>query len=340
MNLVRSLAAALVAAVLAALASVPAVAEPMHPTLAEVEATVDILRFRDGMIADAAGAIATLATGAAAERLAAMEEQMNTAGSGSDGWRYLLGTSVFTVAGIDRARTLAVFYNPWIDIGLFTVWQGEGGDRRVTDAEWLPGDVIRQQAPELDARPLWLREPGYPPQALIDQLVDTVRSIEARFPAQGISSWRSITGTTNTAAYDEFVAPILAMRLYEAQLRLKALAIPAEGEDPLLMPLRTAVADLLRAVGSGGFATPLAGAAATTGPMRQALAAINPQTLRQLAPVAFVAVENDVTIFLASAQTADFAVSARLTQAGGGYRLEQLEYLPYAAMVAASGPDR
>src|SRR5690606_5527940 len=141
---------------------------------------------------DPAGTVAAMATGAAAERLGAMQEAMDAAGSGSDGWRYLLGTAVFTVAGIDRARTLVVFYNPWIDIGLFTVWQGETGNRRLTDAEWLPGDVIRQPAPEIDARPLWLRAPAYPPGALIGELAETVRSIETRFPAGGAASWRNV----------------------------------------------------------------------------------------------------------------------------------------------------
>jgi len=311
-------------------------ADPLKPTLVEINATTDVLRFRGAMIADPDKAIRAFAADAGRSQLTAIAKEMANAGSGKAGWRYLLGTSVFTVAGLNAPRTLVVFYNPWVDTALFTVWEAQRAGRRIVEAEWVPGDLVRQANAEIDPQPLWLRGQKYRPAALADAVVDTVKAIETRFAAPQIAAWRDTLGIKDGRTYHQLIAPIVAVRLYESQMRLKALAVPTQGEDPRLTPLRTAVLALIKAARTEGFKKPLADAKDTTAPMRTALAKINPVLMRRLAPVAFVAGEGHATVFLQSSATADFTISARYAERVSGYALQQLEYIPYAAAYQAA----
>lgn len=328
----------LAAAALACAALMPPLlrAEPAHPTVSEVTSVAYMLNFRSGMLADPAKTVSTYAAGAARGQFAAINEQMVKGGSGPLGWRYLLATSVFTAAGLNEPRALIVFYNPWIDTAVFTVWETQRGGRRIVDIDWVPGDLVRQAKAEIDPKPLWLRGAGYRPEALSQAVVATVKAIESRFgdPKQ-ISSWRDTLGIKDARTYNAMVPPILAMRLYEAQLRIKAMAVPTAGEDPKLAPLRTAVAALIKTVASEGFAKPLAEAKDTSAPMKKMLEKINPKTLQGLGPVAFVAGDGHVTVFLASTMTADYVLSARFAERVSGYALQQLEFIPYAAVYQA-----
>lgn len=329
--------AVLVALAGGALAPTSLHAEPLKPTLSEVNGVVDVLRFRSDMIADPDKAIRNFSADASARRqLNTIADHMEEAGSGKAGWRYLLGTSVFSVAGLNAPRTLVVFYNPWVDTAMFTIWEAEGDERKIVESEWVPGDLVRQEKAEIDPQPLWLRGQTYRPQALADAVVTTVGAIETRFGEAQIDDWKEILGVKDARAYNRYIAPIVAVRLYETQMRLKALAVATKGEDPLIEPLRTAVADLMKAVRTEGFAGPLEQARDTSAPMREALSRINPWTMQGLAPVAFVAGDGHATVFLASTVTADFALSARYSERDSSYALQQLEYIPYAATYQAS----
>ncbi|MBS0535254.1 MAG: hypothetical protein JSR72_14445 [Proteobacteria bacterium] len=311
-------------------------ADPLKPTLAEVNAVEDVLRFRTDMIADPDKAIRAFTTGGGRTQFDTVAKEMADAGSGKAGWRYLLGTSVFTIAGLDAKRTLVTFYNPWADITLFTVWETQRAGRRIVEAEWLPGDMVRAERAEIEPLPLWLRGRKYRPAAVADAVVETVKAIETRFAEPQIAVWRETLGITDGRAYHRIVAPIVAHRLFEMQMRLKMFAIATEGEEPQTNALRVAVAGFIKKAGREGFKLLLEEARETKAPMRAALARINPYTMRTLAPVAYVAGEGHATIFLQPAATADFMISARYAERVGGYKLQQIEFVPYAAAYQAT----
>jgi len=315
----------------------PLRADPAHPTAAEVNTTVDMLRFRSGMLVNPAKSISVHAAGSARRQFAAIDKQMTTASGGPLGWRYLLGTSVFTTAGLNEPRALIVFYNPLLDTAVFTVWEARKEGRRIVDVDWVPGDLVRQASGTVEARPLWLRGEVYRPQALVDEVAATVKAIETRLadPRQ-IATWRDTFGVKDARRYNAEIAPMLAARLFEAQLRINALANPAKGEDPKLAPLRKAVVGLIKTIGTEGFAKPLAEARDTSAPMKQMLGKINPKTVQGLGPVAFIAGEGHATVFLASTLTADYVLSARFAERVSGYALQQLEFIPYAAAYQAA----
>jgi hypothetical protein len=312
-------------------------ADPLKPTIAEVKGMADVLRFRGGMMADPAKALATFATGAAGGQFAAINKQMTDAGSGLTGWRLLMGTSVFTAAGLDQSRALVVFYNPFVDTAVFTVWESGKDGRRIVDADWVPGDLVRQARAEIEPRPLWLRGKGYRPDSLAQSVVTTVKAIESRFgDTKRIGAWREILGIQDGPTYNTLITPMLALTLHETQLRLKALAMPIAGEDARLAPLRKATATFISTASSEGFGKLLAQAKDTTAPMKQALGKINPKTMIGLAPVAYLAGEGHATMFFASTATADYALSARFAERLSGYELQQMEFIPYAAIYQVS----
>ncbi len=337
---IRSIIPAIIAASFvcaAALAPSGLCADPAHPTAKEVNSVVDMLRFRSGMLADPTTTIAAYAESAARRQFAAIDKQMTNASGGPAGWRYLLGTSVFTTAGLNEPRALIVFYNPWIDTAVFTVWEARKEGRRIVDIDWVPGDLVRQANAAVEPRPLWLRGDLYRPQALVDEVVATVKAVEARFAdARRIGRWRDTLGIKDARSYNSRIAPILAARLFEAQLRINALANPGNGEDPRLAPLRTSVVGLIKTLATEGFDKPLAEAKDTSPAMNKLLVKINPKTMQGLAPVAFVAGDGYATVFLASTMTADFALSARYAERVTGYTLQQLEFMPYAALYQAT----
>lgn len=337
---IRSIIPAIIVASLvcaAALTAPPLRADPAHPTAKEVNSVVDMLRFRSGMLATPNKSVSTYAIGTARGQFAAINKQMTSASGGIAGWRYLLGTSVFTTAGLNEPRALIVFYNPLIDTAVFTVWEARKEGRRIVDIDWVPGDLVRQANGAIEARPLWLRGEVYRPQALVDEVVATVKAIETRFgDVKQIGTWRDTLGIQDAKRHNAQVTPMLAARLFEAQLRINALANPAKGEDPKLTPLRTAVVGLIKTIGTEGLAKPLAEAKDTSAPMKQMLGKINPKTMQGLGPVAFVAGEGHATVFLASTLTADYVLSARFAERASGYALQQLEFIPYAATYQAT----
>ncbi len=336
----RSIIPALIAALLmlgAELTSSTLRADPLKPTLPEVKSVAEVLRFRSGMLTDPAKAVDHFALGDAKRKFSAITEQMTEAGGGASNWRLLLGTSVFTGAGLDQPRMLVVFYNPWVDTAVFTVWEARKEGRRIVDVEWLPGDLVRQANAEIDPRPFWLRGQGYRPETLAQSVVTTVKAIETRFSsAAQIASWREDAGVKETKLYHTLVTPMLALTLYETQLRLKAFAVAAKGEDSRLAPLRKATVALIRTTRTEGFAKPLAEAKDTTASMKQALAKINPKMMIGLAPVAFVVGKGHATVFFASTASADYTITARFAERSSGYALQQLEFIPYAATYQAT----
>lgn len=310
----------------------PALADAERPTLAEVTAFQDVLRFRDDMIEDPVAANRKHSSIRGRMQLNAIGRDMEEAGSGSLGWRTLLGTSVFAIEGLGTERMLVAFYNPFVDTALFTIWE----KRRIVEAEWVPGDLVRSVNAEIDPQPIWLRGAQYRPEALAQAIIATVGAIETRFGEDADTGWRHTLGIENGRAYRRYIAPIVAIRHYETQMRLKALAVPTPGEDPRLAQLRSAVSDLMRTARTDGFAEPLRKAVDTTAPMREALLRINPILMEASAPVAFVAGDGHATVFLSSTATADFTISARFSESATGYALQQLEYLPFAAIYQAA----
>ena len=128
------------------------------------------------------------------------------------------GAAVFSASGIADETLLVAFYNPWIDAAVFTEWQADGSGRRLTDVEWMPGDMVRSADPVIDLAPLWMRHASYPPAELSEALIATISAFEGRLgSAEGAVNWRGMLGVENISEFDGFLSPLLAARLYDSQ---------------------------------------------------------------------------------------------------------------------------
>ncbi|MBS0532612.1 MAG: hypothetical protein JSR72_01010 [Proteobacteria bacterium] len=309
-------------------------APALQPKAGEVNALVDVLRFRGAMLSDPAKGAETFAVDAGRAGFARISKHMLDGGSGPSGWRYLLGTSVFQPYGLDQTRGVVAFYNPWVDVVVVTVWEQGKQGRRIADVEWLPGDLVRDDKAAIDPRPLWLRGDGYRPETLARSVVATSKAIERRF-GRVPANWRAGLGVADSRNYERLVAPLLALRLYEAQFRLQTLTAPSTGTDARLGSLRAAVIAFIKDVRENPGALARLGKQ-TTAPMRLALEKINPKTLIGLAPVAYVLGDGHATVFLGSTATADYVFAARFSERLSGYAPEQIEFMPYAAIYQAA----
>lgn len=116
-----------------------------------------------GTVVGGAKAIAGFSADYGRASLGGLDGQMKAAGINTGaGWRYLLGTAVFVMPGAGQKKSLVIFYNPWVDSALFTLWQPVGKGRKIVDAAWVPGDLVRKARAQIDPQPLWLRGKGYP----------------------------------------------------------------------------------------------------------------------------------------------------------------------------------
>lgn len=325
---------ALLAAALALSLSHQAFASPETPNLAEVSDLYVALDFRNRMIEDPADAAIKAGTHSARAALEAMTAAFTEAGSGTDGWGYLLGASVFSAVAVGEPITFVMFYNPWVDAALVTEWEDLPDGRNLLDAEWMPGDILRGE--DINLPPPWLRGIGHPSIVMMNILADTIDAFEAKFGDERFAAnWRGGLGLENREDVATYLSPLIALRTFENQMRLKAIAVSTENEDPLLMPIREAVVDLIATAVTEGFEPLLALADQTPRSMVQTLAMIQPETMQGLSPIAYVVDEDELLMYFASPLTTDFVLAAVYERDGTALRLRVLDFIAYAATYEA-----
>lgn len=321
-----------------ALAALPARADAEHPTRAEVLGVYALVDFRNALASDPEAAITAVRHPAVRDRLTAITAAMTEMGSGADGWRYLVGASVYAMTGIGAPRSLVMFYNPWVDIAVIAAWEDVVDGRRLVDLDWLPGDLLRGQP--IEPQPAWARAGDGSSQSLIAAMAQTVEGFETTFATpETRTDWRNLLSMQNRAEIDDLISPLLAYRVFEGQLRLWTLANAVEGEDPVMEPLRRAIVSLIATAETEGFAPLLNGASSTPGAMTALLARIEPKTLQGLSPIAFAADRDEIVVYFISRLTADFALAAHYRMAGTDLDLDLLDFIPYAATLETLTDD-
>ena len=314
----------------------PTIASPEHPELAEVMDIYVPIYFRNALTDDPLRIAANAPEHAARSALEAMNAALEEWGSGpADGWKYLMNGAVFAATGIGATDTFVMFYNPWVDAALVTEWRDQPEGLDLIDLELMPGDVLR--GTEIHPIPAWQRAGSHPSIAMIDTLADTVDGFEGRFKEPSFAAnWREELGLDNRVDVTELVLPLIALRVYEAQLRLLAITHSVVGEDPLLQPMREAVVNLVVTAAKVGFAPLLQQADRTPKAMAEVLAAIPPASMQGLTPVAYLGDDDEIMIYFASPLTADFALAAVFAHEGNTMSLRGLDIIFYAAAVEAA----
>ena len=115
-------------------------------------------------------------------RLAALNETLWPTTDAPVGWAFFFRTALVTGAPEQGGRKPVLFYNPWADIGLVTIW--EHPDTLIS-LEMVPGKVLRQggTAPYGGAL-AWTRQDSYGPYGVGYITAYTLRSFEKNFAKQ------------------------------------------------------------------------------------------------------------------------------------------------------------
>ncbi len=139
-----------------------------------------LVTFRQEAEAGAPGAFTRVQ--APLQRLRDLNQTLFPTAEPAAGWAYHFGHSLVAPGGINGRRQAVLFYNPWSDVGLVTVWEGE---TRITDLEAIPGEALRNggKAP-LGGVPGWMRPQAYGPFAVGHATAQTVKAFETAFAQQ------------------------------------------------------------------------------------------------------------------------------------------------------------
>ena len=104
------------------------------------------------------------------------------------GWKYYFATATYTVVTLTEQTYVALFYHPWSDTAIMTLWQYGNEQCVMTHAELVLGDYIRQYGrTPFEVQPLWERESATitPLLALPLAVGETLVAFENIFPVSG-----------------------------------------------------------------------------------------------------------------------------------------------------------
>lgn len=74
------------------------------------------------------------------------------------GWKYYIATATYTVVHLMEQTHVVLFYHPWSDTAIITLWEYDKNRFVITRAELILGDYIRQYGKTpFEAQPLWER---------------------------------------------------------------------------------------------------------------------------------------------------------------------------------------
>ncbi len=108
---------------------------------------------------------------------------------------------------------VALYYNPLLDVAVFSLWQFRGDQYRVASVRALPGERLADAAASVTLQPSWTRDKAGPMAALRDIPAGRLASFRKAHPAAALEGSRD--GVTFAAAADHMraVLPRLAWNM-------------------------------------------------------------------------------------------------------------------------------
>jgi len=167
------------------------------------------------------------------------------------GWTYFFETSIWSLSFPSGTSAVAVFYHPWSDVALVTVWTRKDSGSTLDDADLIVGDALRNLAkPPYDAEPQWLRGPVPAYLAAGISSAQTVRGFEKVF-APGNKAlkdgWRSLMQADKADLIETNRAGVGT--LFERNLA----GLTRYQEDAAMAPVRNQTKEMLAHIRAGRF---------------------------------------------------------------------------------------
>ena len=232
-----------------------AVVEDIQPA----SLVADVGRFRAVASIQPADAWKAYLTEGAAQQLPGVQKSFFGSVAPAAAWSYFFHGAIFVIDPYDKEGAVALFYHPWSDTALLTLWQRIEGRSLLIRMTVVPGDVIRNPAAtNLDLVPHWLRRiDTLPPSlALSAASNETLRAFLTMFPAEAADSATPLPNANRDELSKALVnGPLMKTFGAAASLRfLKCLeGVQRFEQDPALAPYRAKIATVQTQLTCGDF---------------------------------------------------------------------------------------
>lgn len=169
-------------------------------------------------------------------------------------WTTFFENAVVKLGRLRSPRPVALYYNPLLDVALFTLWEQNGDGYRVVSVRALPGEKLADREAEPPPRPAWLAAQQEPLEALVRTTATRLAVFRSAHPSEA-----------RTAGSDGVTFAAAAADLRAALPRLAwSLAVRvawAEGDNTTWLP---PVLDQIDTVLASGDAAAITAAAPAT----------------------------------------------------------------------------
>jgi len=225
------------------------------------------------------------------------------------GWAFFFNTSIVAGAPEQKGLRPVLFYHPWADMGLVTLWKGP---ETLVDLEVVPGSVLRGEKPPYGS-PGWVRQEAYGPHGVGYTTARTIQAFE-----------RGVTGGTDLRKLGSGGPDALRVGC-GAQMAQVVRALTTFSQ-PMDNPIRLAYIRLM----AGGRAS-ITRASGTPEASAEALRALPDSAWAAFKPTVMVDSGAKVLVMAHSGSNPDLFLGVVFRREGGALVPERLDLLSFNA---------
>lgn len=296
--------------------------------------TADVGRFRAEAALQPAEAWKRHLTQGAFERLPELQQILFGASAPDIGWSYFFHGAIYVVCPHHAEGAVALFYHPWSDTALLTLWQSFNGRSLVIRADVVPADLVRNPSSlKVDLTPAWLRdlERMSPHLTLPLAAGETLRAFVAMFPVEAAqlsappprAPRDQLEILLDNAGFMKTYGAIASVRL------LKCLeGVQRYDADRSVAPYREMTDKVQTQLARGDF-SPLAGPTSETLPETLSLLLRLQSELAGYSPVAFTASPQACQVFLSHPAEPKNVLALWYETRGGQLGLRRVDFISH-----------
>ncbi|MDE0005391.1 MAG: hypothetical protein OXQ29_22090 [Rhodospirillaceae bacterium] len=115
-------------------------------------------------------------------------------------WRPFFENAVVKLGRLNASVPVALYFNPLLDVALFTLWRRQGDDYVVRKARVLPGERLDEPGGPVSLFPVWIATKSSPPVALVRIAAQRLERFAMRHPAEDKLPGRTVSTFADAAA--------------------------------------------------------------------------------------------------------------------------------------------
>lgn len=285
--------------------------------------------FKETARSDFVKAMLTHADDNGRERLSAIDNTLWHAQQSQFAWMLFFNSAVRVYGGTPGQFPVVGYYNPFSDTFLLTVWAANQNVYRMVDAEMLMGDWIRDQSPDLDLVPLWLREQIHRPMALGVSVANSLLAFERVFASADINNWRDkINILGSPELLEEINYPGAAMMLNDRLINVLNFSAPDEAHIAFKACSKHTV-DLLQSAGNGHIDRVLSQADQTLAETASGLKALSGSWYSAFKVSSALLDPSGCLVLLSSPEQTSGSLSLYFMRSNNQYRIKRIDYVDY-----------